>query len=225
METQIKSLEAFVKRLQKEAAEFLTNSKIVINGIVIQPTEIEVYYYQEGEFADTTVHRNELQQKNAYHFYIHRHGKLKSDSYKGGNRSGIDYVLSNKENIYYTYLIRSAIINDQLIIGPHKVLVALLGATHLSQTNIESNTIPISTNKVTGDVLFSERIHLGKDAGDFRNLRLRAVLCDDTFIHRKYPAKEHMITDYIKYTNMPKEQAIEFAYTKLGYIPKEIKQL
>ena len=39
----IKSLEAFVKRLQKEAAEFLTNSKIVINGIVIQRTEIEVY--------------------------------------------------------------------------------------------------------------------------------------------------------------------------------------
>ena len=58
----IKSLEAFVKRLQKEAAEFLTNSKIVINGIVIQPTEIEVYYYQEGEIAATTVHRNELQQ-------------------------------------------------------------------------------------------------------------------------------------------------------------------
>ena len=35
METQIKSLEAFVKRLQKEAAEFLTNSKIVINGITL----------------------------------------------------------------------------------------------------------------------------------------------------------------------------------------------
>ncbi len=224
METQIKSLEAFVKRLQTEAAEFLTNSKIVINGIVIQPTEIEVYYYQEGEFADTTVHRNELQQKNAYHFYVHRHGKLKSDSYKGGNRSGIDYVLSNKENIYYTYLIRSAIINDQLIIGPHKVLVALLGATHLSQMDIESNTIPISTNKVTGVVLFSERINLGKNAGEFRNFKLRAVLCDDSFIEHKYLAKERMITDYILNRNMSKEQAIEFARQKLGYIPKIVSQ-
>ena len=224
METQIKSLEAFVKRLQKEAAEFLTNSKLVLNGIVIQPTEIEVYYYHAGEFEDKSVHQNNLQQNNARHFYIHRYGVKETDSIKGGNRAGIDFVLSEEANKYYTYLIRSALINDQLIVGPHNVLVAIQAASHLDYTEIEKTTVQIVENKIPGDVLFSERIHLGKDAGDFRNLRLRAVLCDDTFIHRKYPAKEHMITDYIKYTNMSKEQAIEFARQKLGYIPKIVSQ-
>ena len=74
METQIKSLETFVKCHQNKMAEFLTNSKLVLNGIVIQPTEIEVYYYHAGEFEDKSVHQNNLQQNNARHFYIHRYG-------------------------------------------------------------------------------------------------------------------------------------------------------
>ena len=45
METQIQSLEETISRLQKEAATFLTNYKLVLNGIVIQPTEIEVYFF------------------------------------------------------------------------------------------------------------------------------------------------------------------------------------
>lgn len=225
MATQIQSLEACVNRLQKEAKEFMTYSKLLLNDVTIQPTEIEVYYYHAGKFADTSVHQNELQQNNAYHFYIHRYGLKNTDSIKGGNRAGIDFVLSDEANKYYTYLIRSAVINNKLIVGPHKVLVAIQEASHLDFAEIEKTAIQIVEDKVTGVVLFSKRINLGKNAGEFGELKLRAVLCDDSFIEHKYPAKEQMITDYILNRNMPQEQAIEFARQKLGYIPKTVRQL
>ena len=218
-------LEILENRLQKEAAEFLVNTKLVLNGITIQPTEIEVYYYHAGEFEDKSVHKNELQQNNAQHFYIHRRGKNATDSIKGGNRAGIDFVLSNEANKFYTYLLRSAIINDLLVIGPHNVLEAIQEATHLKSTDIENTAIRIIKGKVPGEVLFSTRINLGKNAEEFSNLKLRAVLCDDTFIQNKYPAKEQMIVDYILNSTLPSEKAIEFAQKNLGYIPKRIKLL
>ena len=218
-------METIVKYLQREAECFLCNTTLILNGVTIQPTEIEVYYHNEGVFEDKSVHKNELQQNNARHFYIHRRGRKATDSIKGGNRAGIDYVLSNEENKYYTYLIRSAIINDKLIIGPNNVLVAIQEATHLDPTDIERTTIQIVTNNVPGEVLFSKRINLGKNAEEYSDFKLRAVLCDDAFIQSKYPAKEQMIVDYIMNGDMSQEQAIEFARQKLGYIPKILKQL
>lgn len=88
-----------INKLQNEAKQFLTHSKLVANGIDILPTEIEVYYYEvEGAFKDTSVHRNELQRNNRLHFYIHRWGSAKIDKYKGGNRAGLDFVVSGSEN-------------------------------------------------------------------------------------------------------------------------------
>lgn len=214
-----------INLLQIEAAKFLCHSTLILNGVTIQPTEIEVYYHHVGEFEDKSVHRNELQQNNAHHFYIHRRGKNASDSIKGGNRAGVDFVLSDEPNKFYTYLLRSAVINGQLVIGPHKVLVAIQEATHLSSNSIESTAVQVVASNIPGIVLFSKRINLGKNAEEFGDLKLRAVLCDDAFIQNKYPIKEQMITDYIIKRNMPQDQAIELARQKLGYIPKLIRQL
>lgn len=227
MEKQIQSLEATIHRLQKEAAAFLTNYKLVLNGIVIQPTEIEVYYFKDGEFPDKSVHTNDLQQNNYSHFYIHRQGLKKEDSYKGGNRAGIDFVVSQEEKVYHSFLIRSAIINNDSVVGPNKVLNAIKEASKLPDfKDIENTIIDICPLNSPYDVVFSKRINLGATAEEYRNLPLRAVLCDDIwFLKNKYRFKEQMIVDYLTNKKISKDDALEFAREKLGYIPKKIREL
>lgn len=226
METQIKSLEATINRLQKEAATFLTNHKLVLNGIVIQPTEIEVYYFKDGEFPDKSVHKNYLQQNNYSHFYIHRWGKKQEDSYKGGNRAGIDFVVSQEKNVYYTYLIRSALINNNPVVGPNKVLNAIKEASKIADNKeIENTIIDICPNENPSDVVFSQRVNLGKSAEEYLELKLRAVLCDDTwYIKNKYRYKDQMLIDFLFNKNMSKEDAFEFTRKRLGYIPSDIRK-
>lgn len=221
-----KNFEDFVKRLQKEAEHFLLNATLVLNGICIRPKEIEVYYHKKNEFEDNSVHRNELQRNNRNHFYIHRKGIEKTDSYKGGNYPGIDFVISDDENTYYSYLIRSAIVNNELIIGPHKVLETIKKECKILYEEIEKTHVEIVHNKISCDVLFSSRINLGKLVfKEYKECKLRAVACDDYFRGNKYPQKEKMITEFIFEKQMNKVQGSEYAKEKLGYLPSKICEL
>ena len=215
-----------IKSLQIEAAQFLTKTKMTMNGLAIFPKEIEVYYSKEGEFEDPTVHKNELQKNNKNHFYVHRWGKTKNDKYKGGNRAGLDFVVSDDENTYYSYLIRSALINGNLIIGPNKVLKTIEGLTNLSYKELERSTIALDAVDSSYDVLYSERINLNQKC-EFSHYELRAVLCDNLYMEKesKYRYKEKMITRFIKERKMSSQQALKYAQEKLGYIPSEIRSL
>ena len=138
--------EQLVYRLQHDAAIMLKENTLFLNGITIIPKEIEIYYYENGVFEDGSVHQNELQQNNQNHFYIHRWGTKKTDSYKGGNYPGIDFVVSGTKDVYYTYLIRSAIINEKLIVGPHKVLMEIMAEGRFKGfEDIENNLVQIQT--------------------------------------------------------------------------------
>lgn len=219
-----------IQKLQAEARLFLTESVLVLNGLSIRPKEIEVYYYEKGIFEDNSVHRNDLQKHNKNHFYVHRCGTKSSDSYKGGNYAGIDFVLSDTDDIYFTYLIRSAVVNDEMVVGPHKVLEAIQKHTNLSYQEIESKKIEIVKSNAYSDVLFSSRINLGKTVDeDYYVCKLRAVLCDETFRGCKYSSKEKMIcdflTDKVKKHIMTNDQAAQYAKDNLGYIPSSIKAL
>ena len=221
--------QATIERLQNEAKLFLTNTKLMLNGVSILPKEIEVYYFKEGEFEDTSVHKNELQRNHKNHFYVHRRGLKQIDKYNGGTRGGLDFVVSDSKNFYYSFLIRSAVIDNELEIGPNNVLESILNHCKPDKETLESEPIELHPNAVSGDVLFSKRINLGKKAGQFSECKLRAVLCDDLFRTNKYPAKEKMIVDFlidkVQSQQMTKEQASEYAKQKLGYIPSAIKDL
>lgn len=205
-----------IKKLQNDAAQFLSK-KLVTNGVTISPKEIEAYYYKARAFEDSSVHRNELQQNNKNHFYVHRYGLTKSDKYKGGNRIGLDFVISDEENTYYSYLIRSALINNELIVGPNNVLKKLLEICNISCEDLECINVELVTNNISDIVLFSERINLGKNACEFRECKLRAVVCDEFFKKSKYPKKEKMVIDFLD--GKDNEYAQVFAKDKLGYIP------
>lgn len=214
-----------LKRLQNEAKLFLGERKLVFNNIVINPKEIEVYYWEKDVFEDSSVHRNALQQNNKNHFYIHRWGYKKEDAYKGGNYPGLDFVVSGEEGVYYTYLIRSAVIDDNLIVGPHKVLTTVLESSGLEKEQLENVIVELQEEKSLCDVLFSERINLGKNAKEYTGEKIRGVLCDEYFRKAKYPLKERMIVDQIKKSGMCKDEAVEYAKDKLGYVPSSIRTL
>ena len=218
------NVQEIIKRLQKEAKQFLTHSKLLVNGVEILPTEIEIYYYEvEGVFKDTSVHRNELQRNNRHHFYVHRRGAAKTNMYKGGNRAGLDFVVSDSEKFYYSYLIRSALINGTMVIGPNNVLKRILEATNYSYEELENKLVEIELNENAYDVLFSNRINLSKNAGEYLNYQLRAVLCDELFVERKYPLKERLILNYLHDKN--KDWALDYAKKNLGYIPSILRDL
>lgn len=213
-------MEKFIVKLQNEEKLFLAKT-LICNEIYIQPTETEPYYYKKYVFEDESVHQNELQtSKHKNHFYIHRWGTKQSDSYKGGSRASLDFVVSDEANTYYSYLIRSAIINGKLIIGPNKVLRTIKEVCRLENEELENTSITIISNNNDYDVLFSKRINLTKGFIDYK---LRAVLCDNNFKNNKYPLKENMVVDFIKQNNMSRDRAIEYAKDKLGYIPSSIK--
>ena len=209
-------------KLQNDAIQFVSQIKLILNGAVITPKEIEVYYYKEGEFSDESVHRNELQQNNMNHFYVHRNGKTKIDRYKGGNRAGIDFVVSNERGVYYSYLIRSAVVNDKIYYGPHIVLEAIRFSSNLDYKGIEDNAVVVEINDNSYDVILSQRINLGKG---FVESKLRAVVLDNDFINSKYRDKEVLIIEKIRKDNLSKEKALFFAKKNLGYIPSVIRNL
>ena len=211
-----------VLKLQNEAKRFITNSKLIFNDIVIVPKEIEVYYYKEGEFDDVSVHRNELQQNNKNHFYVHRNGRLKTDRYKGGNRACVDFVISDEKDVYYSYLIRSAVINDNSpVFGPHNVLKAIKNAcNNIEYSEIENSSVIVDTNNNLSDVIMSKRINLSKG---FIDSNLRLVIFDNDFKTSKYRDKERLIYDKIKSDNILGDKACKFVKEILGYVPSKIK--
>lgn len=219
-----------IKILQNKAKEFITQNKLIINQLIIEPKEIEIYYHKKGEFEDNSVHQNELQQSNPNHFYIHRVGKKYTDTYKGGNYGGIDYVISNEKDVYYSYLIRSALVNGTLETGPNRVLKAIIALSNLEKEKLEKLYIEKIPTPGQKDIIYTKRINLGKTVFDeYLNYNLRLVICDQHYRKSKYPMKESMLIqflqDKISTHEITKEKAIEYAKEKLGYIPSKIRLL
>jgi hypothetical protein len=157
-------------------------------------------------------------------------GTRQQDKYKGRNYAGVDLVVSNQSGVYYSYLIRSAVVDNNLVVGPNKVLNAILEASKLAKEELENRTVDMIACDRRHDVLFSKRINLGVKVNDkFRSCKLRAVVCDEFFRTAKYPAKEEMIYNYVydKFNSqvMTKAEALFYAKEKLGYVPSLIRML
>ena len=210
------------EKLQKEATRFIAQTRLILKDVVIIPKEIEVYYYKEDEFSYESVHRNELQHNNKNHFYVHRTVKSKTDRYKGGNRAGIDFVVSGEKGVYYSYLIRSAFVKEKLYYGPHKVLEAIKDFSLLDYKEMEDATVVVEESGTPKDVVLSRRINLGKG---FVDSKLRAVVFDNEFKDSKYRDKEILIVEKVREEKISKDEALDFARKYLGYIPTVIRNL
>ena len=225
-------------KLQKQASEFLHNKYLFVHGVAIYLKEIEVYYFEQGKFEDYTVHKNELQANNEYKFYIHRYGQRKDSKYISGTRGGCDLVLSTYDGIYYSFLIRSIVINGELIVGPRKSLNAILEKTGLSYEGLENVHVEIKNKNNYCDVLSTLRIGLGisDNSNDlfYKNAELRFIMCDEYFKKRDrnnvgYAQRTVAIDNFLKKNletgKMTKEQAIKYSERWYGAVSKWLKEL
>ena len=198
-----------------------------LNGINVYPKEIEVYAYKEGLFPDDSVHRNERQQNNKGHFYVHRFSKSKDAPYKG--RAGVDYCFSDVQDLYYTWLIRSAYFEGiGPVYGPCNVRKAILQVFGKDAEQLEKESFEIHSKGNVTTVLFSERINLSERVTDkWRTALLRAVVADDLFKSAKYKQKEALVVNYvdrlIKANLMDRESCIMTGVDILGYRPSALK--
>lgn len=104
-----------VKILQEINELFLTRYMLEIDeNFRLYPIEVETYYYNNTNFPDTCVHKNDLQKNRFGKLYFHRASPSKESPflYDGG---GFDICLSDSENFYLGILIRSAWINSEEI--------------------------------------------------------------------------------------------------------------
>ena len=226
----------FITKLQKQASEFLQSKYLYVHGVAIYLKEIEVYYFEQGVFEDYTVHKNELQANNKYKFYVHRYGQGKDSKYISGTRGGCDLVLSASNEVYYSYLIRSVVINGELIVGPRKALNAILERTGLSYEDLENEYVEIKHIERGCDVLMTTRIGLGFSNNHYDHIyqeaELRCIVCDKYFKMRDkdnvgYPKRTEAIDNFLKRKleagEMTKEQAINYSKQWYGAVSQWLK--
>lgn len=216
-----------VKWLQKEAVEFLKNHYLVVNGVEIYPKEIEVYRYEkEGEFKDIYVHRSDNQMNRHYKFYVHEKG-----------RGGCDLVISESDNVYYSYLIRSVVIDGELIVGPLNSFDAICVKTGWSEKKLGDVEVTVKDYNNDHNVFTDTRIglkHKEDDNGQiYLNAELRFILCDECYKpqedkEKRYKNRERALTNFMLQKlakgEMTKDEVIKEADEYLGYVPKSLKE-
>lgn len=213
----------FEIKLRKEASDFIQSNYLLVNDVTIYLKEIEVYYYEVGKFEDYTVHQNDLQMNNKHKIYVHRYGKEKDSSYKSSpknNRGGCDFVLSDTDDIYYSYLIRSVVINEIPYFGPRKSLNAIIENTGLSFEELEKAEVKVVPFENHHDILKTTRIGLGKPTKDeeplFQKSELRLIVCDEYFkekngYKRRTEAIDNFLEEQLKDGKMTKAEAIKYS--------------
>lgn len=228
-----------IKELQIKAATFLKSYSLLVNGMNILLKEVEVYYYEKSVFEDYTVHRNELQANNKFHFYVHRNGKSKDYKPKGGKRGGCDFVLSDKQDVYYTFLIRSIVVDNELIVGPNNSLKAILSKTGLTYSELENAKVELVSTPTQYDILTSSRIGLSLPDKEsdviFHSAELRFIVCDEYFKQTDknskcgYKLRTDSIDKFLKRQisakKMTKEEAIKYSQKMYGAVSRWLKDL
>ena len=226
-------IDTLIQKLQIETEELLSRGVMIsIGDVRIIPKEIEVYRFQASVFEDDSVHQNELQQANPNHFYVHRFGKSAADPYKG--RAGVDICLSSTNKLYYTWLIRAAVIEDldkvEFITGISNLRKAILRYTNMTEKQLEDTSLIVSYGYNHDDVLRASRLRLSKDVSKYwEDAQLRFLVCDDEFKNRKFEGKEKPLVDFILREFAAgvksKEDCQKYCIERLGYTPKDIKNL
>lgn len=233
--TKLTLTDGFIGKLQEKTISHLfKHCYIQIGNIKINPIEIEVYYFEEGVLEDDSVHKNELQKNNKNHFYIHRFGKGKNNKYKG--RAGIDFVWSNKDNQYYTWLLRSVTLEKgeekTTVVGPNKTLMAIKEWTNLSNEELESAKLELKYESAINEnypIFTSERIGLVNDSAIFKFAPLRFVTAKSDYHQHKFKLMSKMVINFCQ--KIYNANAVDKAYCLglcdkyLKYKPKEIKEL
>ncbi len=202
-----------VQILQDIKTTILWEYKLNIGGKKIIPLEVEAYYYNQKTFADSYVHKNDLQKNRFGKLYFHRAGQSRDSALKYGKPRGVDICLSNSEDFYFGLLIRSANIDRQIIVGPQKLAQKI--ATKQNYMEMEKEVVLEHSNNNLGKYAPFHTIRYGlnpaKDAY-FYNLNLRSIA--DLKI-KGIKLREDTAKQFLQ--NIPSEKRAEVSKEIIGY--------
>ena len=212
-----------VKLLQEINSQLLSRFRLKITeGIFLYPLEVEAYYNDGDQFEDSSCHCHALQYDRFGKLYFHRLGATDTID---KNRGGTDLCLSTRNGLCYSILIRSAKINDQVIIGPHRVAKKILNQPPTPHSELENKEVlEVSPDNewTSGPIFHGERIRPGKNAGRYRKLNLRSLTGLKEY---KFKDKENVLLSHIHSLEKwegenPEEQIKEW----LGYKSKSLAE-
>jgi hypothetical protein len=206
----------------------LTKYKIVINGLELYPLEVEAYYYNNPNFKDDTVHRNDLQKSSPEEcrfgkLYFHRKGELATTPFKSGKRKGVDICLSTG-NYYFGVLIRSARINGIPICGPCCVVNHICEKKGVTEISNEWEKIEVlflqSATDNKKEVCIGKRVGLNQNSLYFQ-YELRSLI---EFKEHPFKGKENVAISCLKKEKEGKGGDISMERIKevLGYRSKNV---
>lgn len=126
--------ERIEEKLQWILSYFLRNFSLKVNDKIVQPIEVEAYYFHANIFEDKYVHCEKGFQDNHFgKLYFHKmNGTLKTGTYKG-----MDICLSCEEGIFLALLIRSAKIDGKAIYGPSNCVKEIFGTDEIYKEKYE----------------------------------------------------------------------------------------
>lgn len=146
-------------------------------------------------------------------------------------------MVSDSEGVFYTYLIRSIVVDGELVVGPRKSLNAIREKTGLSYAELEHIEVELIERKTSFEVFSTPRIGLGKTPSsgrfNYREAELRFLLCDEYFKKKDakkvgYPQRTYAIDTYLKRQlenrTFTKEEAIDFSSRWYGAVSKWLKE-
>ena len=99
-----------VKKLQEIGISLINEYEIHVGNRIIKPLLVEAYYYHEGKFEDASVHSAEKSQANTYKLARERQKNHFSQLYIHYGRSGLDIVLSQKNDYYLSFLLKCSLV-------------------------------------------------------------------------------------------------------------------
>lgn len=230
----MKKLQKIIEKLEKESNKekqeivlqeigqlLLTEYVIQIGDIEVYPLWVEAYYYNEKNFPDPFVHRDDKQMECNVLYFHH-----KTDD----QRNGVDICLSNG-NYYLSFLLKYTLVN-----GKVKSQSELSPLIRKEYEAMGGKSVLIPNSRPTDKISCTTRIGLSESKETdidkkklkerFKKYKLSVVRdFDKTFIANfKLPQKENLVKEYLlKQTEMSKTEKADFCINALGYCLKEYK--
>lgn len=100
--------EEIVKCLQEINELLLRNYKIQVGDKIIEPLQVEIYYYHPQRFRDWNVHKSYEQTNNFGKLYFH-----------GAGRGGVDICLSDSYDYFLSVLLKTSKIENNIFSQAH----------------------------------------------------------------------------------------------------------
>lgn len=103
-----------IEVLQEIGAKLINEYEIHVGNLRIEPLLVEAYYHHKGKFEDSSVYAAREKETKAVLYARSRQQKNQGKLFIHFNDWGIDICLTDSGDYYLSFLIKNALVNDEL---------------------------------------------------------------------------------------------------------------